>query len=164
MIANIQPTTRDVQVEMDRTAIMEIAERKGRIEPADIVEAARDPDHPLHGRFEWDDSKAAHSYRLIRAMLLIRRVKIEIVRVNPETKQVAVESVRVLQSPPIARDRKGQPKQGGSYIPAATIAKDPDLRASLIKSALSELNGLRKRYREVTELSAVWTAIDEATK
>ena len=32
-----------------------------------LLEASRDPSHPCHSRFEWDDEEAAHQYRLGQA-------------------------------------------------------------------------------------------------
>ncbi|MBQ5511712.1 MAG: biopolymer transporter ExbD, partial [Prevotella sp.] len=38
--------------------------------PEDIVEAAEDEDKELHKCFEWDDTKAAHKYRIHQAVIL----------------------------------------------------------------------------------------------
>lgn len=43
----------------------------GVIRPSDIVREAAALASPLHGEFEWDDSKAAYGYRLTRARQLI---------------------------------------------------------------------------------------------
>jgi hypothetical protein len=52
--------------------------RSGKITPADIIEAARPEDSPIHDCFEWDDTAAAAAWRMEQARDLIRRVKIEI--------------------------------------------------------------------------------------
>ena len=39
---------------------------------APVVDVARDPKHPLHPRFEWDDSIAAEKWRLEQAGQLLR--------------------------------------------------------------------------------------------
>lgn len=44
--------------------------------PRLVLDRARDPQHPLHDRFEWDDAKAAESHRLTQAGDLIRSVKV----------------------------------------------------------------------------------------
>lgn len=44
--------------------------------PQQIVEAARAPTHYLHQFFEWDDAKAAESYRVQQARMLIASLKI----------------------------------------------------------------------------------------
>lgn len=55
-----------------------LEDRRGRLTAEQVVEAARPDGSALHGCFEWDDSKAAESYRIEQARELIRRVKIEV--------------------------------------------------------------------------------------
>lgn len=50
-------------------------ENEGRLTPLLVLEVARDEDHPLHSRFEWDDGIAAEKYRLDQAQRLIMSVK-----------------------------------------------------------------------------------------
>lgn len=59
-------------------ALRALESAAGRLAPADVVEAARDPQSPLHSHFEWDDTDAARKYRLDQARTLIRSVKIEV--------------------------------------------------------------------------------------
>jgi hypothetical protein len=56
----------------------------GVLHPADVVEAARNPNSAMHNQFEWDDSEAAEAYRLQQARALIRRVKVNVVRSDQE--------------------------------------------------------------------------------
>lgn len=58
--------------------LRELEQENGRLLPLDVVNAARDPDSPLHSHFEWNDSDAAEKYRLMQARTLIRSVRIEI--------------------------------------------------------------------------------------
>ena len=48
------------------------AKNDGLLKPEDVVEAARPANSPLHTRFTWDDSAAAHQFRLEQARTLIR--------------------------------------------------------------------------------------------
>src|SRR5258708_6107559 len=59
-------------------ALRGLEHQNGRLIPADVVQAARDPDSPLHSHFIWDDTEAAQRYRLIQASAVIRSVKLEI--------------------------------------------------------------------------------------
>ena len=52
--------------------------REGLLRPADVVEAARDPESPLHTHFEWDDTAAAAKWREEQARQLIRNIRIEV--------------------------------------------------------------------------------------
>ena len=58
--------------------IKKLEDRRGRLTPEQVVEAARDESSPLHECFEWDDGKAAHKYRVEQARDLLKRVKIEV--------------------------------------------------------------------------------------
>lgn len=51
-------------------------ERNDKLEPETVVSEATDPGSPLYTHFEWDDSTAAHEWRLQQARQLIRRYKI----------------------------------------------------------------------------------------
>jgi hypothetical protein len=48
----------------------------GRISPQLIVEAAANPASAMHDAFMWDDTEAAHRYRLQQAGALLRRFQI----------------------------------------------------------------------------------------
>jgi hypothetical protein len=56
--------------------IAALEDRRGRLTAEQVVEEARPQSSPLHGCFEWDDSKAAESWRIEQARDLIKRVKI----------------------------------------------------------------------------------------
>ncbi len=49
-----------------------IREKHGRLAPSIVLAEAQPEDSPLHNEFEWDDSVAAHEYRLQQARKLIR--------------------------------------------------------------------------------------------
>jgi hypothetical protein len=53
------------------------------IDPEDVVDVAKDPSHPLHDAFEWDDTEAARQYRLEQARYLIRAVRIVVEDTEP---------------------------------------------------------------------------------
>jgi hypothetical protein len=50
----------------------------GRLSPAEVVKAARDPKSPMHGYFTWDDSEAARMFREDQARTLISEFEITI--------------------------------------------------------------------------------------
>ena len=58
--------------------LLRLEQDNGRLNPADVIEAAKDAGSPLHSWFEWDDTVAASKYRLDQARALIRSVKIEV--------------------------------------------------------------------------------------
>jgi hypothetical protein len=59
--------------------IKSLADANGNIEPASVVEAARDPESPIHSEFQWDPTLAAQQQWVDTAKRLIRFVKLEII-------------------------------------------------------------------------------------
>jgi hypothetical protein len=53
-----------------------IREANGKLTPKLVLDEARHHDHPLHGRFEWDDAIASEAWRLQQARELIRTVRV----------------------------------------------------------------------------------------
>lgn len=77
-----------------RDALAAIARKnKDRLEAAKVVEAAKSPSSPLHSRFEWDNTKAGHEYRLAQARKLIRVFEIVTrkTKLTPVTIEVTTE-------------------------------------------------------------------------
>lgn len=159
----ITPTTSGR--ELVRQTLLALAEDNGgRLDQRTVVDAAREPTHILHDRFTWDDSVAGERYRLMQAGVLIRQARVTIIRVDDTTREIAVDSVRALESPGSERSKRGAPRKGGSYVPSRDIASDPELRAALIATVLKELTAIQNRYRAIHELDKVWKAIDKVTE
>lgn len=79
----------DKRIRITEEVIQTIAaleDRKGRLQPDDVLEEAESPDSPLHSFFEWDDSAAARAFRLSQARVLITRVKIVVTKEDIELK------------------------------------------------------------------------------
>jgi hypothetical protein len=123
----------------------------GVLTPQAVVEAASASDHPLHGYFEWDDNEAARLYRDEQARRLIRRVYAVY-----ESDQEPIQ-MRALVS--LVEDRLN----GDSYRLFDSVMAAPALRQQYVEQCLRELNTVRRKYAAVSELSAVWSAIDQAS-
>lgn len=67
-----------------RKAIEQCRDEDGHVKPAVVVEHARDDQSPLHELFTWDDTEAAHNFRLMQARWVIRAT----VKILPRTQQV----------------------------------------------------------------------------
>lgn len=140
-----------------RSALQSIAaQHHGVLTPADVLTAARDPAHPLHRQFEWDDSAAGEAYRLLQVGALVRRVRLTILRADDTRRSVSISTTRAYQSRPTMRG------PGGGYEPVADILADETKRQEMIAHVLRELAAYRKRYAELVELQSVWIAVDDA--
>jgi len=134
-----------VKAELDKLTV------DGKLTAQAVVDAARDESHPLHGYFEWDDSKAAHQYRLHQARALIRVV------VQPY-ESLDNQPVHVYQS--LVTDRV---VPGGGYRTTEAILSTEVWRNTLLQQAQSELIAVRNKYASLSELAKVWLAIDSVT-
>ena len=119
----------------------------GLLKPETVVERARNPRSALHDKFTWNNTEAAHQYRLIQARNLIR------VHVLHEVKDAGPEFVS------ITTDRV---KPGGGYRILADVIKDADAYTQLLRDALTYFRSAREKYDRLKELKPVWNAVDAA--
>ncbi len=120
--------------------------RNGHLTPRGVVEDARSADSPLHPIFEWNDVKAAEAHRETQARELLRMVVVRLDEQPEESPVRAFVSVRVEQEP--------------VYTSVQNALSDDALREQMLASAMRELVSVRRRYKEVTELAAVFSQID----
>jgi len=120
----------------------------GLLRPEDVVEFARSPETALHEEFTWDDSEAAHQYRLWQARQVIR-VNVTVIG-NTESKVRAYVS--------LGSDRQNQ---GGGYRAITDVMSDAERRRELINQAFAEFDRWRKRYQELTELAPLFDHADQ---
>lgn len=117
--------------------VLRIQERDGVCSPAAFVDAAQDPDSPLHSLFEWDDTSEARHWREHRARQIIGRVKIEV----NGTRTPAHVSVTVT---------RGDGQRTG-YVPVEVAMSDEELRAQVFRQAAAGLDGWRRRLSAFRE-------------
>ena len=124
-------------------------EEHGGLQPEVVVGwAAEHPDSALHKRFDWDDSSAAHSYRLWQARQLI--VEVEVIYPDGKPRQVYV-------SPVESRKKEG-------YVALVDVMKDRQRRDLFLAQALEEYERLGRKYNDLAELAAVRDAVEEARR
>lgn len=118
-----------------------------------LVDVSRPEDAPLHPCFEWDDSVAAEHYRENQARHII--TSIEVVRdeepeVDEEPRPVTVQAFHALRR-----------EETAGYEHIETIMSDAEKRARLMELARRDMDIFREKYRELDELSKVFSAMDE---
>ena len=127
------------------------ASNGGLLQPEAVVEKARPVTSPLHSKFTWDDSEAAHQYRLWQARQLIR---------------VTVELIGGIAKPvdcfvSLTTDRYAE--QGG-YRVMTTVLNDAEMRKQMLVDALNELQQFQQKYSRLKELAVVFSAIRKARR
>lgn len=115
--------------------------------PEEIVEAAEDETKELHKCFEWDDTKAANSYRLYQARVLTSQIVFK-----REVDEVEISPV------PIRIFNKTD-NSGGYKIPERTFKVQSEYE-SLLQRALAELHAFKVKYAALTELNYILDLID----
>lgn len=125
-----------------RDQLLAIREKHGRLDPKLVIEEARDEAHPLHSRFEWDDSVAGEAWRRSQAHDLIRSVRLVY---REATEQEAARSVRAFHA--VRRE------DGHAYEPAEEVIEDPFTRRLVLADMEREWKALRRRYDAFAEFA-----------
>lgn len=122
--------------------------KHGEVRPEMLVDDAKSKRSPLHNAFEWDDTEAARQHRLSQARHLIRSISVRII--TPAQTPVVVPAFTNLDP--------HTEKQ--SYRSTVQVMSDAELRAQMLSNALRELQILRRKYAELSELALVFDTID----
>jgi hypothetical protein len=124
--------------------------RKGKILPADVVDAAREETSPMHRCFTWDDGEAAEQFRLIEARKLLQiYVVVEDGDVSPIRAFVSLTSDR---------------SSGGGYRAMADVMSNRDLYDQMLSDALTQLRNMQEKYKRLKELEPVWKTVAQVSK
>lgn len=123
----------------------EISEIGNEAKPEDIVEKAKDANTELHRCFDWNDTTAAHKYRLYQARQLVCHIVIEN---KPEQKD----------RPEVRAFFK--PKGASGYKPTEYIVRREDEYQATLQRALAELHAFKIKYACLTELEEILALID----
>lgn len=129
-------------------AVKRIERKHGACPPGLLVEAARSDRSPLHRLFEWDDNKAASDWRTHQARLIINKIRVVVDEERPAVP--AFVHVREITEDGVIE----------GYMSTARVMASP-ARDGVLRDALSQLQGLRRRYEALSELAPVWEALDE---
>jgi hypothetical protein len=122
-----------------RDALQSVYDQRGLLTPALVVDEARPDDHPLHNRFEWDDSIAGEAYRHQQAHRLITSV-----RVNIGHDKHGPKDVRAFVAVPTSLP---QP----NYMPIADAFADDMTQRIVLAEFERALKQLHRRYGHLKE-------------
>ena len=128
-----------------------IEKEKGSLTPEMVVDESREEDAPLHPVFEWDDRKAAESYRIVQAGSLIRNVTVKV------EEAPRMEPVRAFVNVAPVGKRKGV------FVSIKNAMDDADSRETVLARAMVELEKIKEKYKGLRELADVFAEIDRLT-
>jgi hypothetical protein len=126
--------------------LLDIARRHGgMLLPEVVVAEAKNPRHPLHGRFTWNPDEAAHQWNLHEARMLIN-VVVSVIRHD-------------LPPMPVFCSLTTDRSDGRGYRVTASVMGDSELRDQLLQDALAQLNSFTQKFQQLRELAEVFKAI-----
>lgn len=124
-----------------------IRAKRGTLTGEVVLDEARDPEHPLHHRFEWDDSVAGEKYRLLQATELLRVTY----RPNPE-KPVELRAYQCV---------RGESTGRGEYVPTGEALADPFTRQLVLRQARRDAEMFKRRYRHLAEYAEIIASLNQ---
>lgn len=127
-----------------RAALTDVYIRHGELTPALVVDEARPVDHPLHNRFDWNDSTAAEKYRQVQAAELIRSVKIVYAH-KPEKSVRGFMSVQRADDDQVSR----------SYVPTEEAVANDFTHKLLLAECKREWQAFKAKYDHLAEFAAI---------
>lgn len=127
-----------------RDQLQSIYNSHGQLTPRLVVDLARDPEHELHSRFEWDDSIAAEKFRVEQARDLIRKVRV-VYKQGDENNPP--QTIRAYHSLPDG--------DGHAYRSTDEIVQDPLLSKMLLAQAERDWKDLHRRYAHLADFLAM---------
>lgn len=130
----------------------ELERSHGALTPELVLNESRDENAVLHPCFEWDDDKAAEGFRLYQARKILNNITVKIEHSPMKAPQVVRAFINVNDE---------TKKERGKFVAMATIMRNPDYKAQILKNALYELQTFKNKYADYVELEKVFTAIDE---
>lgn len=121
-----------------RDALYALADLNGgRLTPEAVVEAAKNPEHPAHGHFTWDNTEAAILQRLYEARRLIRSVKVEI-----RTEHLTVRAPVFIRDPQLDSTVQG-------YASLGRLKSDADLARDAVVSEFRQASSHLMRAQAI---------------
>ena len=147
--AGYRPALKDPQIVGDK--LQELRDKNNGLTASMVIEEAKHKTSVLHGAFEWDDSKAAHEWRLHSARHLMRSV--EIVSTKEEGGTRSLPAFVFVKT-----------DDGPRYETLAVVQSDDELRRQVIERASKEFDQWAKRYEEYEEFLSVIKAFDKTRK
>ena len=138
--------------------LQRILQRDGRLYPDTVVREAESMDSPLHLLLEWDETEAAHQYRLNQARRMIRGIHI---RRDPDSPiEPAFVNIRIQTDEGSVRyyqDARVVVQSDSEFTAAVEVLTAKLVAAQMALDALKGMIGRRDARRQ--RLSAVTEAL-----
>lgn len=124
-----------------RDHLQAIYDERGELTPALVVDVARDDRHPLHMRFEWNNTQAAERWRRQQAHELIKSVRIT----YTSARTGGPISIRAFHAV------KREDTKKYAYEPTAVIMQDPMVMRLLLAEMRRDWEAFKRRFEDFEE-------------
>ena len=121
----------------------QLRKANGVLTPNHVVDAARAKSSPLHDGFTWDDTLAAHSWRLSEARYLVRHITVVI--------EAGTEPVKAFWSVKVKQDDSVD--SSNYYQSVRMLKQNPREYAAALKLALMELEGAEMTLQQLKRIA-----------
>lgn len=128
--------------------IIRARNKEGLLIPAKVVAYAENPKTALHSKFQWDDTEAAQRWRIWQAR--------QVIRIHVTIEEHTEKEVRTYVS--LYSDRG---HEHGGYRALVSVMNEKEQREELLDQAMIEARAWRRKYKELSELAAVFEEIDK---
>lgn len=130
-------------------ALQQLSDRLGdQITSQAVVTEATAPTSPLHGWFEWDNDKAANSWRVKQASDLMNAVVVVTDDQSPQPMFVSV-----------VEEVDGEEQR--HYATTARVFADSVLSHQILERAYGEMETFRQKYGQFKELAKIADAAQQ---
>lgn len=123
----------------------DVERRRGAVRAEEVHDEVARPEHPMHGRYEWDDSVAGRKYRLGQ--------------INEDIRSYMTVAVSKQSGEPVLIRKfvalKDCGREGKGYISTEVALRDPDSRAYMLVEFRRQAEQLRKKYEHMVEFAEV---------
>lgn len=127
-----------LKIDIIKKELKTLVDLHGVLTPQMVLKEATKLSSPLHNIFEWDDTKAAESYRVFQARQIISSVSVEI-----EKRTVrAYENINVTVNDKSVR----------AYVPIEHILTEEELYHQVIEEVVRQAEALKQKVETYQEL------------
>jgi hypothetical protein len=152
--ARTLPSTGNADVDLARLRALQT--RQGTLTPDVVLSDAQDASSPLHRHFNWDDTEAAHLFRLQQARELIVRFRV-----------LVTTTERTISALVYMRDPRAKSNEQG-MVAIEHVISDQDLaREVVVQEVTRALDLLRRADRQAQALglgNVVETLVEDALR
>lgn len=122
--------------------LQEIYDTHGELTPVLVVAEASQPEHPLHKRFDWDDTQAANRWRVHQAAALIRSVNVVVDR-GDDSPPIRVRAFVSEREMGMGCDTDAP--DDGAYVPVETVVSSDVLRTAWFQALRRDWERLKAK-------------------